>query len=342
MKRILSMVLAVMFSIVLFAGCGADTAKDAVKTEAPKQEVTKTDAKAETKTADAKADSGKKLKFAVVIHDTGNSFFSVMDTASQDAAKQLGVEVKFMGPKSFDVAQQISMIESAIDAGYDGIAYSAPDPKAFDAMYKKAKEKGIPVIAFNTDAPNARDAFVGQDLELSGYQIGKIMFGTYMKGEGKFIITTCQPGHPALEARIAGIKRAMKEFPNVQLVNTIDITGDLTKGYGVIENAYTANKDVKAFIGVDVYAEAIGTFISRNNLTGKVLGGGFDLTPGTLKHIQSGAMQVTIGQNPYLQGYYPIQMLYLMKTKDIKPTDMNTGLEIVSKENVESYLKKKE
>lgn len=343
MKRVLCILLAVVFSVVMFAGCSAGAAKEAAKTEPAKQEAAKEEPKKEEpKKEEAKADTGKKLKFAMVIHDTGNSFFSVMDKAGQDAAKQLGVEVKFMGPKQFDVAQQISMLESAIDAGYDGIAYSAPDPKAFDKIYEKAKAKGIPMIAFNTDAPNARDAFVGQNLEESGYVLGKIMFEKHMKGEGKFIITTCAPGHPALEARIAGIKRAMKEFPNVQLVNTIDITGDLTKAYGVIENAYTANKDIKAFLGVDVYSEAIGTFISRNNLTGKILGGGFDLTPGTLKHVQSGAMQVTLGQNPYLQGYYPIHMLYLKKTKDITPVDINTGLEIVSKENVESYLNKKE
>lgn len=289
------------------------------------------------------AAKAKKLRFAMVIHDTGNSFFSVMNTAAQDAAKKLGVEVKFMGPKQFDVSEEVSMMESAIEAGYDGIAFTAPDPKAFDKVAAKAQAKNIPLIIFNTDAPTCgRDAFVGQDLEQSGYVLGKTMFGKYMKGEGKYIITTCQPGHTALEARIAGIKRAQKEFPNIQLINIIDITGDLTKGYGVIENAYTANKNVKAFLGVDVYSEAIGTFINTNKLTGKVLGGGFDLTPGTLKHIQSGAMQVTLGQNPYLQGFYPIVMLYLQKTKNMNPVDIDTGIEMVTKENVKQYLGKQE
>lgn len=331
-RKILCLLLVLVFATTLFTGCGGE--KSSSEESASSTETAKEDKKDSSGETD--------LNFAMVIHDTGNSFFSVMDRAAQDAAKQLGVTVKFMGPKQFDVAQQVSMLESAIEAGYDGIAYSAPDPKAFDRVYEKAKEKGIPMVAFNTDAPGARDAFVGQDLEESGYVLGKIMFEQYMKGKGKYIITTCAPGHTALEERIAGIKRAQKEFPNIELINIIDITGDLTKGYSVIENAYTANKDVKAFLGVDVYSEAIGTFISRNNLTGKIYGGGFDLTPGTLKHIQSGAMQVTLGQNPYLQGYFPIHLLYLKKTNDIDPIDINTGLEIVTKENVESYLHKKE
>jgi len=198
------------------------------------------------------------------------------------------------------------------------------------------------MIAFNTDAPSARDAFVGQDLVKSGYLQAKWMFDNVMDGKGKLIITTCQPGHTALEERIAGIKQALDEYPGVELVNIIDITGDLTRAYSVIENAYTGNPDVTAFFGVDVYSEAVGTFISRNNLTGKVYGAGFDLTQGTLKHVESGAMQLTIGQNPYLQGYFPIHMLYLYKTKEINPVSVDTGLEMVTKDNVAEYLSRAE
>ncbi|QGP91270.1 Periplasmic binding protein domain protein [Neomoorella glycerini] len=332
MKKLLILLGVLVLSFLFLSGCGQSN-----------QSAGKSQLEGQKSQENASSTSTKKLKFAMIIHDTGNSFFSVMDRAAQDAAKQLGVEVKFMGPKTFDVAQEVNMLESAVDAGYDGIAFTAPDPKAFDRPIKKAKEKGIPTVAFNTDAPDCgRDAFVGQDLEQSGYILGKLIFEKYMKGEGKYIITTCAPGHTALEARIAGIKRAQKEFPNIQLVNIIDITSDLSKAYGVIENAYTANKDVKAFLGVDVYSEAIGTFIQTKNLNGKVLGGGFDLTPGTLKHIANGAMQVTIGQNPYLQGYFPIHMLYLKKTKDISPVNINTGVEIVTKENVQDYLNRKE
>jgi ABC-type sugar transport system substrate-binding protein len=278
----------------------------------------------------------------MVIHDTGNSFFSVMDRAAQDAAKQLGVQVDFMGPPTFDITRQIGMIETAIDSGYDGIAFSAPDPAAFDRIYQRANQKGIKMIAFNTDAPNARDAFVGQDLIRSGYMQAKWMFENVMNGRGKVVICTCAPGHTALEERIEGIKNAMREFPNVELINIIDITGDLTRAYSVIENAYTGNPSITAFFGVDVYSEAVGTFISRNNLTGKVHGAGFDLTEGTLKHVESGAMQLTVGQNPYLQGYVPSHELGLYTTKDISPVNVDTGLEMVTKANVKEYLSRME
>jgi ABC-type sugar transport system substrate-binding protein len=283
--------------------------------------------------------SDAKYKFAMVIHDTGNSFFFDIRDGGKDAADSLGVEMDFLGPSQFDIAQQVNMMESAIQAGYDGIAFSAPDPQAFNKVLALAKEAGIPTIAFNTDAPDSgRDAFIGQDLEHSGYVLGKIMFEKYMGSEGKYIITTCEPGHTALEARIAGIKRAQLEFPKIELINIINITGDMTRGYGVIENAYTANPDVKAFLGVDVYSEAIGTFINANKLNGNVLGGGFDLTPGTLKHVKANAMQVTLGQNPYLQGYYSIVELFLKKDKGIEVLDINTGIETVDASNVDAYL----
>ncbi|MDR1580628.1 MAG: substrate-binding domain-containing protein [Synergistaceae bacterium] len=287
------------------------------------------------------AETTKDYKFAMIIHDTGNSFFFDIGDGGKDAAASLGIPFDFMGPAQFDVAKQVDMFESAIQAGYAGIAFSAPDPNAFNKVIELAKSKGIPTIAFNTDAPGSgRDAFIGQDLEQSGYVLGKIMFETYMKGKGKYIITTCEPGHTALEERILGIKRAQKEFPDIELVNIINITGDMTKGYGVIENAYTANPDVNAFLGVDVYSEAIGTFINTSKLNGKVFGGGFDLTPGTLAHVKSNAMQVTLGQNPYLQGYYSVIGLYLKKEKGIDVINIDTGIEVVDGSNVDAYLKK--
>lgn len=312
---IVMLILALCMS--LFSGCGTSTGTAAT------------------------GSNGKKLKFAVIIHDCGSSFFSDMKNAAEDAGKQLGVEIKFMGPSKYDITQQVNMVESAIQAGYDGIAITAPEPKAFDKVVAEAKAKNIPIVVFNSDSPDCgRDAFVGQDLEMSGYQLGKIMFGTYMNGKGKYIITTCQPGMLALEQRISGIKRAQKEFPGIQLISTINITSDLTKAESAVENAYTAHKDVTAFLGVDCYAEGIGAFITTQKLEGKVLAGGFDLTPGTLKYLKSGAMQVSLGQNPYLQSYYAVQDLYLKKTKDINPIDINTGIETVTKENVDKYLAK--
>ena len=166
--------------------------------------------------------------------------------------------------------------------------------------------------------------------------LGKYMFGEVMKGKGKYIIASCAPADSALIAREQGIKRAAKEFPEIEFVDLVDITTDLTTAVGVIENAYLAHPDVNAFLGVDVFSESIGTFIEANKLNGKVFGAGFDLTEGTLQHVKNDAMQLTIGQNPFLQGYYPVIQLFTETKFGYDTLNMNTGAFLVTKDNVDN------
>ena len=79
--------------------------------------------------------------------------------------------------------------------------------------------------------------------------------------------------------------------------------------------------------------------IQKHNLNGKVKGGGYDLTPVTQQTLASGAMQFTIDQQPYLQGFLPILELYLYKASQslTGPADVNTGLKFLDKTTVQPY-----
>jgi len=57
---------------------------------------------------------------------------------------------------------------------------------------------------------------------------------------------------------------------------------------------------------------------------------GFDLIPPVIDAIKSGYLQVTVDQQPYLQGYLPIVQLYMMKKYNLGPWDVNTGKGMVT------------
>jgi len=332
-KKVISAMLCLVMSIGLFTGCSstgtAVTTQDTATTE-----ITKAIESVKASESSVKATSD--LKYAVVLHALNSSFYAKIQAGAEEAGKALGVQVDVMAPTTANnLAEQVSMIETCIASGYDGIATVVWDPDGFNDVLKKAADAGIPVISLNQNSgKDDGTVFVGQDLEESGYMLGKYMFETVMGGKGKYIIATCAPADVALIAREAGIKRAAEEFPNIEFVEEIDITTDLTTAVGVIENAYLANPDVTAFLGVDVFSESIGTFIEANQLNGKVFGAGYDLTEGTLQHVKDNAMQLTIGQNPFLQGYYPVVQLFTESQYGYAPLDMSTGAFLVTKDNV--------
>ena len=327
-KRLIAVMLCMVMVVGLFAGCTSSDGNSAASTGGAS-----TDSSAAS-TTEANSD----IKYAVVLHALNSSFYAKIQEGAQEAGKALGIKVDVMAPTTANnLAEQVSMIETCISSGYTGIATVVWDPDGFADVLKKAKDAGITVVSLNQNSgKDDGTVFVGQDLEDSGYMLGKYMFGEVMKGKGKYIIASCAPADSALIAREQGIKRAAKEFPGIEFVDLVDITTDLTTAVGVIENAYLAHPDVNAFLGVDVFSEAIGTFIEANKLNGKVFGAGYDLTEGTLQHVKNDAMQLTIGQNPFLQGYYPVIQLFTETKFGYDTLNMNTGAFLVTKDNVDN------
>ena len=332
-RKIIVLVICVLVASICFTAC-TTVAQPETSQEASTSAVTETTV-ASDEASDVAAPA-KDMKFAVVLHALNSSFYTKIQEGAIQAGEDLGVQVDVMAPTAMNsLEEQVAMIESCIAAGYDGIATVVWDSEGFNDVIRKVKDAGITLIGINQDSPDSgREAFIGQDLEQSAYDLGVYFFDKVMGGEGTYIIASCAPTNTALIARQQGIERAAAEFPNIVEKQLIDIGTDLTAAVGVIENAYLANPDVTAFVGVDVYSEAIGTFIQAQNLNGKVLGAGFDLTEGTLNHIKNNAMQVTVGQNPFLQGYYPVVDMFLKTAYGYTPVDIATGAFFVTSENV--------
>jgi simple sugar transport system substrate-binding protein len=71
-----------------------------------------------------------------------------------------------------------------------------------------------------------------------------------------------------------------------------------------------------------------------------VRAGGYDLLPSTLASIAAGQLDFTIDQQPYLQGFIPIQQLFFFRYSGglVSPAETNTGLKFVTRANVKRYL----
>ena len=71
-----------------------------------------------------------------------------------------------------------------------------------------------------------------------------------------------------------------------------------------------------------------------------VRAGGYDLLPQTLQAIHDRNLDFTIDQQPYLQGFLPVQQLFLDRYSSglVAPADTNTGLNFVTRQTVARYL----
>ena len=282
--------------------------------------------------------------FVFVNHVTTNPFFVPTQYGIEDADALLGTTSQWTGSEKSDVQEMVDALDTAISGNADGIAVSIIDPQAFNDPIQRALDKGIPVIAYNANGKEGQDnpslAYVGQDLFLSGVEMGKRIVD--LVGEGPVALFIATPGSLNIQPRIDGAIQAIEDSGANIEYSEIATGAEVTEELNRIDAYYQGHKDVKGMFAVDAGStQGVAQVMQKYGLHEKgVRGGGYDLTPKTVELLEAGHIDFTIDQQPYLQGFYPVVQLYLYKISGglTGPADTNTGLVFLTAEQAKQYL----
>jgi simple sugar transport system substrate-binding protein len=288
--------------------------------------------------------SHPKWNFVFVNHVTTNPFFVPTQYGIQDACALVNCSFQWTGSDNSVVTDMVNSMNAAISAKADGIAVAIIDPTAFNAPVENALSAGIPVVSYNADAPassnNKRLAYIGQDLYQSGVALGNRIVSLVPSGDIAGFIAT--PGSLNIQPRIDGAKAAIqasgKPINFVEIATGAAVNDELTR----IEAYYLGHQNLKGMVAVDAGStQGVSEIMEKYSLASKgVHAGGYDLLPKTLQEINSGNLDFTIDQQPYLQGFIPVLQLFLYKLSGglMQPSNTDTGLLFVGKSNVGPYL----
>jgi len=282
--------------------------------------------------------------FVFVNHVTTNVFFVPTQYGIEDAQALLGTTSQWTGSEKSVVSEMIDAMNTAISGNADGIAVSVVDPVAFNDPIQKALDNGIPVIAYNANGKgtgtNPALAYVGQDLFLSGVEMGKRLVSLVDEGLVAIFIST--PGQLNIQPRFDGAKQAIEDSGANLEIQEVSTGAEITEERSKIEAWYNGHKDVAGMFAVDGGStQGVAQVMEQFGLHDKgVKAGGFDLTPQTLELMGKGHIDFTIDQQPYLQGFLPVIQLYLYKISGgvTGPAETNTGLVFVTPDTVDRYL----
>jgi simple sugar transport system substrate-binding protein len=279
----------------------------------------------------------KAYHFVFVNHVTTNPFFVPTQYGIADACSLLGCTSTWTGSTSSSVPEMVTHFNSAIASAADGIAVSLIDLHAFNGPTATALAKGIPVVSYNADAAgNARLAYIGQDLFVSGQLEGQHIRKLVPSGSVALFIAT--PGSLNIQPRING---AIATLKGTATKYTVQATGAAVPGeLTTIEAFWRGHTDYKGLFAVDAGStQSCFQTIQKFGLKGKVAAGGYDLTPITESLLAKGFGQFTIDQQPYLQGFLPIIELFLYKaSKGLTGTaDIDTGIKFLGPSTIVPY-----
>lgn len=106
---------------------------------------------------------------------TGNAFFESANVGAQAFAAENGFTVKYDGNPEASVANQVAIIQNAINSGADAICISTVDAAGVDDALKEAREAGVVVTTWDSDSnADARTLMVSQG---TPEQLGEMLVG---------------------------------------------------------------------------------------------------------------------------------------------------------------------
>ena len=106
-------------------------------------------------TAFAASHSESEINITVVSHGQANdAFWSVVKNGVEAAGKDMGVNVDYRSPETFNMVAMSSLIDAAVNQEPDGLVVSIPDGDALATAIQKAVAAGIPVVSTIVNAAN--------------------------------------------------------------------------------------------------------------------------------------------------------------------------------------------
>jgi simple sugar transport system substrate-binding protein len=238
-----------------------------------------------------------------------------------------------------DLKAQAEMVRKAVADGCHGIALNIIDPVAFDDVVADAVRKGVPVVAFNVDdntTPNARLAAVCQDFFKAGRTLATHA-APFIPPGGKVLITQHDLGISALDDRLHGIQEVLKKHGITS--KTVCTGNEPAKAIEVVSQELKSDPNIKFVLGTGLTdTEAAGRAIERDFSGRGCASAGFDLTLEILRLIKADVIRLTIDQQPYTQGYYPVVQLALYCRYGIQPSNVDAGAGIILKKDVDRVV----
>jgi ribose transport system substrate-binding protein len=187
-------------------------------------------------------------------------------------AEKLGVGVEFA--LSAGAAAQANAVDNLLALGVDVIAIDPEDSKAIGPSVKKANEAGVPVVMWIGDNLGGGETatLISSDEELGGYTIAKWGF-EQLGGKGRVALVQGAKAHQAGQLRENGFRRAMEEYPEIELVGYGEANWMRDRADVLASDLFTRDPEIQfVFVLSDDMAKGVYSAASLAALQPKITG----------------------------------------------------------------------
>jgi simple sugar transport system substrate-binding protein len=278
------------------------------------------------------------LRIVMVTHGAATDpFWAAVKEGADAAAAEANVELDYRAPETFDLAAMAKLVEAAVTERPAGLVVSIPDGKALAAPIAAAVDAGIPVISINSGFDVAKSLGALLHVGQGEYEAGRVA-GAYMRelGGTHALCLNHEVGNVALDLRCKGF---IDGFGGS--VEVLAVAGDAQAAKDAVAAALASEAGIDAVLALNATVAgepaiaAIGALASPRN----VRVGTFDVTDAVLAEVAAGKAAFAIDQQPFLQGYLPVELLALYRRHGVLPvSNVSTGPKLIDAEEAARRL----
>ncbi|MGW6916049.1 substrate-binding domain-containing protein [Kitasatospora sp. NPDC054939] len=273
-------------------------------------------------------------KVAMVTHaGAGDAFWdTVRKGAEQAAAKD---NITFLYSNDAQTQGQVQLVQAAIDQRVDGLLVTLAKGDALGDVLLKAKAAGIPVITVNSgqeySAKYGALTHIGQDETTAGQAAGTALAG---RGRTNVLCVIHEQGNVGQEQRCSGARATAGGSLQILYVDGVN----MPDARAAVSAKLQADPAIDTVLTLSAPMAATGLQAIQDARRAVELDT-FDLNPQVVDGLKSGGIGFAVDQQPYLQGYQGVDLLWLYRYNlDVlgggKP--VLTGPQILTRDNADA------
>ncbi|MFQ3253290.1 MAG: ribose transport system substrate-binding protein [Loktanella salsilacus] len=281
-------------------------------------------------------------EIAVIVKTTNSNFWqNVSKGADAAIAGQSAHTVSFNGPASESaVADQVSLVENAINRGVSAIVLAPSDPEALAPVVKRAFEAGIPVAIIDSMLAAGNEAYYQTFLSTDNCAAGELAAQTMIDAAGstgKVAVMSYVAGVGSEIGRVGCFSDYLAKNSDLEIVGPFYSQSQMATALNQTTDILAANTDLVGIFGAnEPTAIGMGRAIEQAGKAGQLTAIGFDGNADLQDMVKSGTLLATAVQGSFQMGELGVQAVMGVLTGETIETFIDTGVVMVTKDNIDS------
>ena len=283
------------------------------------------------------------LRF-IIVPKVSHPWFDEVHKGAQAQAeilsRELGVEVvvDYRPPSVADVVEQNAILENAATSRPSGIAVDPVDAVGHLTSLNRIRDQGIPVVLFDSPSPDGSITSVGNDFSQQGI-IAAERLAKLIGYAGQVAVMQGYPTAPNHKERYEAQQAVLAKYPDITVVDGGIDHDDIETARQQASAVLESHPDLSGYLCCDASGPiGIASAIRNAGKVGKVKVVSMDGIKPILDAIKEGVIESSSATIPRMQGSMSILMLWQASLGVHIPQVIDTGIDVITQENVDRYL----